>query len=490
MCRSCADFSSSGRSTRRCSGFNPAGAAAAARSNHAVKVIEREVPEVPEPEPLPVEPSLNVARLQQLIYDALDDDDYDPETRSDALAEIKETYGSVDLAVAAVGATIQARAEEIAGITGDEIKTAHDRRIVETAERYEAAKAALAASTKNGQPVAPLLEELDAASDAHKAAKAGTDPETAEDMQRLIEGRLAALTEMQSMGGTHTFAKESNPEIVEAINAATRCYPSSWISISNSGQEIVATATHKSEGFYSISEKRGVSETSRRVDTAVFAPQDAPVNPDPWGDFVPTGEKWPDGREVYSREFWQVATSHMPCDAEGKPTSDEPWEQWTHPTTGEVIWRYPAMQKRTVGSKAVSEIQIGPSNPSNVAGMEKFHPIAVHEQAHRFERVINNIEDLEVMFLTRRTTLPDGRLEKSQRYSSNTQVRPDHFSEKYTGRSRYTTGLTEVFSTGMEGVFAGQYGGFIGIGGRLPDTEMQNFVLGLLVTCDGKRGDC
>lgn len=39
----------------------------------------------------------------------------------------------------------------------------------------------------------------------------------------------------------------------------------------------------------------------------------------------------------------------------------------------------------------------------------------------------------------------------------------------------------------METVFAGQYGGFLGIGGRLPDTELQNFVLGALVTCGGKR---
>lgn len=489
MCRSCADFASSGRSTRRCEGFNPAGAAAASRSNHAVKTIERMAPEVPEPESARADPLLNVPLLQQLIYEALETDDYDPHARSAALAELKETYGSVDLAVAAVGATIQARAEEIASITGDEIKEANDRRVAQTLERYEAAQAALAASTKNGQPVAPLLEELEDAKDAHKAAKAGTDPETAEEMRRLIEGRVEALSEMQPMGGAHTFAQESNPEIAKALNDATGCYPSSWISISNSGQEIVATANGKSEGFYRNSRKIPVNETSRRVESEIFTPYDLPLAPDPWGDYAPTGEKGPNGQEIYSRELWQVASKHTPCDTAGRPTTDYPWKEWTHPTTSEVHWRHPTMQTRTVGSRTVSEIQVGPTMPGNVAGMEKLHPIAVHEQAHRFEGVIENIETLEDIFLTRRTTLPDGSLEKVQRYNSTVNVRADHFSEKYTGR-KYKDGGNELLSTGMEAVFAGQYGGFLGIGGRLPDPELQNFVLGLLVTCDGKRGDC
>lgn len=488
MCRSCTEYAGSNRSTRRCT--DPASNAAAARSNHAVRTIERVVPEAVAPEPLPTEPSLNVAQLQYLISVALDDDVDEREARSNALAEIKETYGSLDLAVAAVGATIQARAEEISGITGDEVKAAHDRRATESLERYEAAQEAAAARTASGQPMTmELLDEMEDARGEHKAAKAGTDAATAEEMRRLIEGRVVALSEMQSMGGKHVFAKESNPEVAEALNAATRYYPSAWISISNSGQEILATADSKSEGFYLDRRKIPVTETARRIDTDVFSPQDAPGDPDPWGDFAPTREKWPDGREVYSREFWQVSTQHTPCDSDGKPTSDEPWEEWADPKTGEVSWRHPAMQTKTIGSKAVSEIQVGPTSPGHVADMEKLHPIAVHEQAHRFEGVIENIEALEDMFLTRRTALPDGSLEKLQAFNSRINVRADHFSEKYTGR-KYKDGGNELLSTGMEGVFAGQYGGFLGIGGRLPDPELQNFVLGLLVTCGGKRGDC
>ncbi|HEX9229322.1 MAG TPA: hypothetical protein VF885_22210 [Arthrobacter sp.] len=487
MCRSCADHASSGRSRRRCT--DPASAAAAARSNHAVLTIERAAPEALEPLPVTAAPSVNVPRLQRLIHEALGSEGYDPQARTAALAEIERTYGSVDLAVAAVGATIQARAEELAGITGDEIKANHDRRVTESLGRYEGARAAVAAQTKAGlsMPI-ELLDEMEDARDGHKAAKAGTDGETAEEMSRLIEGRVLALSEILPLGGELSFAPRSNPEIVAALNGATRYYPSSWVAISNSGQKILATATHKAEGFYLDRRKVVVEETSRRIDTEIFSTSDLPLPPDPQGDFTPTGEKHLD-REIYSRELWRVANKNTPLDASGKPTTELPWEEWVHPTTGEVHWRTPLTWAKPAGSMVVSEIQVGITHPANVAGMDKLHAVAVHEQAHRFEGVINGVEALEDMFLTRRTTLPDGTLEKVQEYCSGVNVRADHFSEKYTGR-KYKGGGNELLSTGMEAVFAGQYGGFLGIGGRLPDTELQNFVLGVLATCDGKRADC
>lgn len=115
------------------------------------------------------------------------------------------------------------------------------------------------------------------------------------------------------------------------------------------------------------------------------------------------------------------------------------------------------MQRRTIGTKAVSEIAVGPTNPANVAGMDRLHPISAHEQAHRYENVVQDVMALEDLFLTRRTSLLDGTLERVQRYSASVNVRADHFSEKYTGR-RYKSGATELLSTGVEAVFAGQIG--------------------------------
>lgn len=440
-------------------------------------------PEAVQPEPAAPDHSVELTALRQEIAEALRGSQ-----KVAARADLERTYGSMDLAVAAAGALVQARAEQIAGISGDEIKAAHDRRIAESLARYEAAKASLAAAGKGGGGV-PLevLDELEEAREAHKAAKAGTDPETAEELRRLIEGRVAALEEVQPMGGSYRFAPESDPTIVQAIDGAARYYPTAWIEISNSGQEILAVYQSKSEGYYLDKKMIAVREESRRTENQLFTAADLPLEPDPWGDFVPTGEKG-DNYEVYSRDFFQVASKHTPRDASGRPTSEHQWEEWTHPKTGETHWRYPAFWTNTVGSKTVSEISVGPTNPANVAGMEELHPIAAHEQAHRYENVVQDVMALEDMFLTRRTTLPDGTLERVQPYCSGVNVRADHFTEKYTGR-RYKDGATELLSTGIEGVFAGQYGGFLGIGGRLPDTELQNFVLGVLVSCDGKRAD-
>lgn len=42
-------------------------------------------------------------------------------------------------------------------------------------------------------------------------------------------------------------------------------------------------------------------------------------------------------------------------------------------------------------------------------------------------------------------------------------------------------------SMGMEGLFAGSFGGFIGIGGEKPDLEVRNLVLGVLASAGGSR---
>lgn len=68
---------------------------------------------------------------------------------------------------------------------------------------------------------------------------------------------------------------------------------------------------------------------------------------------------------------------------------------------------------------------------------------------------------------------------------SSEMTRPDNFTNIYMGRD-YGREATEVMSMGMEGVFAGSYGGFIGVGGEKPDLEVRNLVLGVLATAGGR----
>lgn len=100
------------------------------------------------------------------------------------------------------------------------------------------------------------------------------------------------------------------------------------------------------------------------------------------------------------------------------------------------------------------------------------------------------IMGLEGEFLRRRTSFPDPanssgpmlREKPAPIYGgSGEMARPDHFAEVYMGKE-YPDGYTEVLSMGMESLFAGSYGGLIGVNSHRADPEMRNFILGTLVT--------
>lgn len=69
---------------------------------------------------------------------------------------------------------------------------------------------------------------------------------------------------------------------------------------------------------------------------------------------------------------------------------------------------------------------------------------------------------------------------------STEMTRPDNFTNIYMGKD-YRGDATEVMSMGMEGVFAGAYGGFIGVGGEKPDLEVRDLVLGVLASVGGRK---
>lgn len=407
MCCSCADFASNGRANRRCEA--PSSAAAAARSNHAVSKLRSE-PLLPSPVPgaVDLKPAVNIPQLQQLVLMSLDtsDDEDDVEDRLDATARLVEEYDTVDLAVAAIGARMAERGEELAGITEAEILTAYESRLAASLEEYEMADEIYGDAVRSRTDTPALTKEYRVIQRAHSNLKSGNDPQVKEQMRRLTDGYLAALAEVVPMGGTHDLDPSSHKGVEKSLNDGARCYPSSWVKISNSGQQIRGMVARSNGNPHYLSRKRVAAK---------------------------------DGS----------------------------------------------------GAQIISAIAVDPSEEGAiVGGLSRYEPDAIHEQMHRYENVVEGIMDLENMFLDRRNTLPDGTLEPLQKMygSGKVQTRPDHFTDRYTGR-RYEDGASELMSTGMEGIFGGKYGGFIGIGNWQPDTEMRNFVLGVLLACDGKRGD-
>lgn len=131
---------------------------------------------------------------------------------------------------------------------------------------------------------------------------------------------------------------------------------------------------------------------------------------------------------------------------------------------------------------------------------------ALHEYGHRAERVQSRVNELAQTHLARRTSNADGErhdLEpylvgrgrarsgpsqdmaqfKRQDEGKSEWVRSDDFAERYMGKQNSSRDdSSEVFSTGMEGVFAGRFGGLRGAGRWKEDREHRDFILGTLVS--------
>lgn len=127
---------------------------------------------------------------------------------------------------------------------------------------------------------------------------------------------------------------------------------------------------------------------------------------------------------------------------------------------------------------------------------------AIHEYGHRAEQIQPTVNALAQAHLARRTQLATGERHDLEPYlvsksrtkrpppanwnefrgESSEWTRPDDFAEQYTGRQYPSTRVSEVFTTGMEGVFAGRFGGLRGTGRWKADTEHRDLILGTLTT--------
>lgn len=138
---------------------------------------------------------------------------------------------------------------------------------------------------------------------------------------------------------------------------------------------------------------------------------------------------------------------------------------------------------------------------------------AIHEYGHRQERINPRVNDLMHTFVARRTTDPETNLrhpltgyaptrgrkgfanpptdswdyeQRGHQLGKDAEfVREDGFVDHYVGKQT-SKDSSEVFSMGMEGVFAGRYGGLVGRAGHRADHEHRDLILGTLATV-GRR---
>lgn len=106
--------------------------------------------------------------------------------------------------------------------------------------------------------------------------------------------------------------------------------------------------------------------------------------------------------------------------------------------------------------------------------------VAIHEFSHRSETSKPVLYDLGVKF--RKSRMAEGEMLVNTSPGARTPELgvADTFNEIYSGRV-YSTGNTEIISTGMEQLFYGSYGGFTSAGGH-DDDDYRDFMLGTIAT--------
>ena len=324
--------------------------------------------------------------------------------------------------------------------------------------------------------------------------------------QIYAEAHLQVLSEQRQMGPRDgqplALANGSTKAAREAIHTATAYYPTDWIDRHNTlvagkqRRQLLVTATsarahYISETVATIKETRDVSEYKY-----VAADKKPPRNTDP---NQPAPEVWVYRRHRYDwrkREavpFGPLLEAHYSAEqiAAGEPERDGATR----------VRRYTTRSTKAMSTKAkVSRITVDSDPTWNGAGVST----AMHELGHHMDDMHPVHWELAEAHIAQRTTNPDGTREQLVGYLKETRrgpshqgalldsmrrgnewVRPDGFISSYMGKPYPTAShATELFSTGMEGLFGGGYGKFAGSGTRYsrPDPEHRAFMLGLLAS--------
>lgn len=425
------------------------------------------------------------------------------ERHTDARRRIVE-LGGIDHACIAVGEMVTARAETLAGITAGEIASGWG-------ERVEAAEAEYAAAQQEwldgDQPGGPWrgARRGNAAAELN-LVKDGRDPATMEDMRRMADGYLAALSEVRPMGGDLALHAKSSPGAVEHFRDAAAFYPTDWIESSNAYNPLLATLTTKRAHYADRFTLEETAKTDRKIKWSPF-PDDADQepHPDPHRAWKPTGktEKRLDSLArlvevpTYESTIYEVKYpwSKFTPTRDGSPRGTG-WEQWEHPESGELHWRRPQKETAAVAAESVSNILVGGRSAAYVEGRSPFAATAIHELAHRFEKSVAGITTLEARHGFTRTNIVPVRGQAGEftqqklepiRPRSKEKCRPDHYADRYMGREYANSSHTEFLSVAMESMFAGTNGGLLGVGRSGSDRESRDMALGILATASGSR---
>lgn len=316
-----------------------------------------------------------------------------------------------------------------------------------------------------------------------RAAGRGEDEETIRQLDRVAAAYREVLAGERPMGGKVLVGKKSSPRAKAALLDAVAIYPTAWIEASNDAHALrpLMAVANPGRAFYAH-EGQQLTKTDGVKTRLRYQPADWQPAADEADDY----EREPSAASSSSsgsagQVLWREKVY------EHKFQRDQPrGAGWVESASR--VWRRHKAAEEFV---PISELRVGlRGQVGGHVGGKPGASTAAHEFGHRCQRLVDGISDLERAFLNRRTAGTD--LEPYGLGTKDEWVQPDSFADRYMGKDYRAaepgvcqvgeTKATEVLTTGVEAIFANRFGALAGLGGRLADPDMRNFVIGMMAT--------
>lgn len=294
----------------------------------------------------------------------------------------------------------------------------------------------------------------------------------------LKESYLSVLQEIRPFGGEIEFEGNASDQAFIQKTLGSH-YPQEWIKRSNEAGAIEIVSSNTSRPEYrspkvplSVADVNGkahiISETFKNYETQHFTTD---INTQGLSVFYPDVEVSTEGK----------ITGQHPSLAQGNiQTAEEYQETLTKEgkfsliSKDSITYRAPltSAEQKIIGEDILKEVPAG---------------TLYHEFGHRMEQVLpeNILVRQEKAFLRRRTGKPEGEWFTNLTPMSRTEfAHKGDFAAPYVGKEYFDSRRYEVFTTGIQSLYSGEYGGLLGLSPqyRQPDTDHRNFILGILAT--------
>ncbi len=321
---------------------------------------------------------------------------------------------------------------------------------------------------------------------AARELEAGVAMAVQEGFVRAREAYVQALQAVRPLGGQlSNLAPNTHKGSLQLVQDAAARIPTDWVDASNAHQREVRIRSTDGRAHYAAAaaQKERVLVNQSRLMPADWTPPADDPRWEGWTASDETTEGWLTTTDRPTRGLvrtWTGPGFNTRTIRAG--SSVKPKKGWVlvRQDAYESVYKEPLM--RTGVARFSAEITV----PSTKNSLPYRESTAAHELSHRCEHVVPRIARLEAEFIRRRTTNDEGvqdRLEHmGSGYGRDEVTRPDGFANRYIGKIYPRGEYYEVLSMGIESVYHGANGGFLGVNRYRPDLDARNFILGLLAT--------